>query len=825
MKSSLMASTLLTVGATLYIGAGQASAAERCEADLGRVENSFCLGDRYVIGASEPASFTYSWKLNDGAFDLSSKVCLGGGTVGNRRDMLLALDRSDNIRAVDSSHHKVGADNLSTSKYIIDKLIAEAKADPSKAPKVGVVMFSSTPDCRAFTGPTIDVNREFPCLYVAAASLADPIHADAVQKFLAAAEGKYSQGGTATSSDYTIVGNLILTGEMGLTSPTQAGLILFSDGRTYKGEANDAHAYLKSGNYLAAESEATNLFSASALKKFHMTFALNPVGTPPYDQTNADAFDTMCALNGAPHADCDKAKVTINNPSSWPVNKLDFAKFATSLVGAVGGTSKDVITINAKQDIDTGLEALRVSAESSASIDSVTYTVNGSAPQTATIDGTKISLESLPAGKDLNLELLFKTNGADARVPIKVTTEQVPSEVKDFTDKEMFCKASAEPLKADKKINLKNLQGGSASCGVTSGNSGAINPWLALLGLALPLLLVGGIGSRRLQKNAILLIAGTIGVAANAGSLRAAEASTGLNALQYRPVVDGVGMTEKATNIPPGTYNAGVFMDYANDPVEIGGDKNSRVNSIMDNLVTAHAVANIGIFKNLSLGLHVPYVHRSDEERDVEGDKEAGGQVGRPSDVTASLKINFVKKTGFAIALMPMATIPTGDAELLLGDGEANFGGMFLLSGTNGAFSWAFDVGYLHRQKPLVLEDDRANSIKVHGQYLNYDGVEYRYSPLLSFGGNLQIKVTAGDQVDFTRSNPAEWMAMAKLRPTSGLDIEGGFGTGVGKGYGSPDYRVFAGLTYVPEAPRHVAAATPKKASAKTANKSLAKRR
>ena len=103
------------------------------------------------------------------------------------------------------------------------------------------------------------------------------------------------------------------------------------------------------------------------------------------------------------------------------------------------------------------------------------------------------------------------------------------------------------------------------------------------------------------------------------------------------------------------------------------------------------------------------------------------------------------------------------------------------------------------------------------GRAMPTAGVEYRYSPLISFGGNLQAKFTEGEHIDFTRSNPAEWMALAKLRPTAGLDVEAGFGTGIGKGYGSPDYRVFGGLTWVPDATKRYAEAPARKAPARKA--------
>ena len=100
MNRTCMASTLLTVAANLYTAATPAQAKNRCEADLSRVTNDFCIGDQYLKGSPDTpnASLNYAWKLNDGFFDLTSKVCLTtGGTVGARRDMILALDRSQSI--------------------------------------------------------------------------------------------------------------------------------------------------------------------------------------------------------------------------------------------------------------------------------------------------------------------------------------------------------------------------------------------------------------------------------------------------------------------------------------------------------------------------------------------------------------------------------------------------------------------------------------------------------------------------------------------------------------------------------------------------------
>ena len=75
----------------------------------------------------------------------------------------------------------------------------------------------------------------------------------------------------------------------------------------------------------------------------------------------------------------------------------------------------------------------------------------------------------------------------------------------------------------------------------------------------------------------------------------------------------------------------------------------------------------------------------------------------------------------------------------------------------------------------------------------------YAMTRSVSFAGNLQWKVNAGDQIDFNRGSPAEWTGSVKYAPTRSIELQSGFGTGIGKGYGSPDYRIWAGVSYVPK--------------------------
>jgi hypothetical protein len=779
------------------MAAPAAMAQNRCVADLGRVDNAFCLSDRNTAEAgAQPLS--YQWRVNDGVFDLAAKACITDGQeAGRRPDLVIAIDRSKSLAATDAQERKLLVDPISVTRRLLDRLAAEAATAPAAAPLVGLTLFSSAPDCRLWAGGAIVIDREFPCVYLPAKSIADAAHLDSLRALLTAADGKFSQGSLPRRSDYGLVGGLIATDAMALQSSPATALVMFGDGMAYAGASSDPYPYLRSANYAAAQKSAVDAFSAPAVRRYKMLFALRSLPAPVFGPTYADAYDTMCGGGIGTAADCTAPGIVTTDPRTWPVNKLQPLTFAQSLVALSGGGPTEVVSLKGPDSLDQRFDALRQTTANIVSVDSVGVSVNGGERRPGRVEGGRVVVEGLPVDQAISLDLFLGAAGREVRVPMTVGLEAVPYEPTDLLDKEMFCKADAPPADAPKPT-LSDLQGGSGSCGVIASPK-ATRRTMMLFVLLVPLLFVL-IRTRILSGFTVSVLALTAGVFFFWTGRAAAEESQGLNALQYRPVVDGVGSTETATALPPGTFNAGAFVDYANDPVELGGEKGKRLESVMDDLVTAHATFNVGLFDRVGLGADFPYVHTSDVDRSVEGEEVEGGHLGRPADATAFLKINALRRESWSLGFMPMATMPTGEPSLLLGDGTANYGALALVSGSSGELGWAFNMGYLQRNKPLVHEDDRARRVVVRGQSITSGGVDYRVTSWASVAPNFQLKVSAGENIDFARTNPAEWSASGKLRPMSGLELALGAGTGIGKGYGSPDYRVFAGIAYVPAA-------------------------
>ncbi len=787
MRHLFKASISLTVVGVLNTLSSTAYAGPRCVADLSRVDPAFCVNDGQ--------SLNYSWSANDTAFDLSAKLCLVDNSgVGNRRDLVFALDRSQSIWGADAINKKLGADQVAMTKAMLATLRDEAKANPDKAPKVGLMAFSVDPACQEWAGEPIVIEKTFPCRFVKAATLVDDAHYAKLEAFLAETDGKYAQGGLAQTSDVEIVASLLADDQFALASSKKAGLVLMSDGRSYKGAASDQYAYLRSGAYAKALADGVTAFSKPALKGYEMIFALAPIKAPAFDETHADGLSVMCKLAGAEPVDCT-APVDFSTPMTWPSNKLDGRSFAEALTVATGTPADRVFELKDKASFDLALDKLRITETGAAPITGVSYSVAGGAPQPANLEGVRFTIPALPTGQVLPVELLVRVNTQDVKIPLNVMTELSANAGVELADKEMFCLAGEQiaPAIEKPKLSLDDLQGGSGSCGVAASASGASKA--PFLGLFLLLPAIFALARRQRAQLAAVAVAGLF--AAEGAS---ADEAKGLNAMHHRPVLDGAGNTEKASGLGAGQLKAGLFLDYANDAVELSGKKGKRLDSVVDDLASMHAVFGLGLHKKLSLGLDLPYVHKTDIDRRMAGDSDDGQKLGRPSDAAAQIKFTVTESPTFAFALIPTATIPMGEPENLTGDGTPNYGALLAFSGSEGLLNWGASVGYLHRQEALVLEDDRARTVKVRGQFPISMGLDYQVARLVRVGGNLQFKPTSGERIDFSKANPAEWQAIGKLRFLPTLETTLGFGTGIGKGYGSPDYRVFAGVSWVPGA-------------------------
>lgn len=771
---------ILTVCTVLYTPLS-AQAASRCTADLQRIDLTNCL-------SRSKQQHSYQWNLTDQTFNVEVNACINdASSVGTHRDIVIGIDRSASNLIPDKQRKKLRADAISASIDLINHLSDQYKSNPSDAPNVSLVMFSSDDTCREYQGSKITFTGEFPCLYTRAAKVTDSTHKTRLLEFLTAAEDKYSAGSSSSASNFDMLANLVRDRVVTAAEGRQSGIALFTTGLSYQGVDGDVYAFLKSNNYDVSYLANNNAFSNDVVRKSRLVVMSAPLSKPYYSDAYRDSFENMCALPDRPSADC---AATSASAPTWLVNKFDVQKQLTMLAQHSGGIVRE--SSKASAGVDLASDMLINSAHTVLP-EQVTLTIDGTASDRVSVSGERISIQGLDAGRALNVQLSVYANGEAIPFDFALSTEIVPGAELDFTDREMFCAADTANVA---KLSLKDMQGGSGSCGVAGVETTGSRTTLVFLFMPVLLVLLG--------RRAKGLLVATLAFASVswANSASAEEKITGLNSQHFRPIVDGVGNTESAVVINPGTYNIGIFGDYANDPVEIGGEKGRRVRGVTDNMMTAHVTGNIGLLDRVSVGIHVPYVHKTDVDREVNGESIERGNVGQPADSAIFAKINIMRRQTWALAFIPQYTLTTGNSDYLIGDGTSNYGASVALSGSSGSFLWATNIGYLYRQDPLVLSDDRTNDLKVTGFGILSAGGQYRISSVFSAGGNIFGKFHSGERFDFNRTNPAEWQALGKMKIASVLEGSLGFGTGIGKGYGAPDYRIVVGCTYVPASTR-----------------------
>ena len=137
---------------------------------------------------------------------------------------------------------------------------------------------------------------------------------------------------------------------------------------------------------------------------------------------------------------------------------------------------------------------------------------------------------------------------------------------------------------------------------------------------------------------------------------------------------------EPATSPSTGDWNANLWLSYAYRPITLRDPSTDEIAfDIVSHQVTADLAAGVGIAQRASLGLDLPIlVHQSGDDPTPESTR-ALGDVPLPSQGIGDLglvgKLTLIRPTsggfgGFALALHERLTLPTGDDESFLGEGE-----------------------------------------------------------------------------------------------------------------------------------------------------------
>lgn len=291
-------------------------------------------------------------------------------------------------------------------------------------------------------------------------------------------------------------------------------------------------------------------------------------------------------------------------------------------------------------------------------------------------------------------------------------------------------------------------------------------------------------------------------IVAAAGCLLAASASaqmdqTGYDVQRFKPVpsqsVNYFGL-HQAQILP--SWELGLLFNYADSPLILQDVNGDRAAELVQNQLTGHLLAGVGIADRFELGLDIPLIllQSGDEVPafPVLDASDAGFALG---DIRILTKVLLTGpepgEGGVALALGVDWYLPTG--------GSADYQGEAFRAAPTLALDGIFasgarlgvNLGAMFREQTEVI------NLTVD------DTITYGVAASIPVGsGSVHIvpeirgESVLGAEEFNSEESPLEWLLGVKYFSAGGALVEGGFGTGLVNGFGVPDWRLFFGISF-----------------------------
>jgi len=301
------------------------------------------------------------------------------------------------------------------------------------------------------------------------------------------------------------------------------------------------------------------------------------------------------------------------------------------------------------------------------------------------------------------------------------------------------------------------------------------------------------IESLKLNKISFVLIAAIVMTMAQSSSAWA------VNVQKFRPTTGHVeGMQVFTSETLPKYYFAfGVSGNYANHPLEqTPAGSTARLAGIVDQLVTMDALMTYGLMDWLTISLDMPIAvyeniaptlipNRSKEYFEA-GDLQA----------TAKIRIRNNTDTGkiWGVALVPFITFPSGDPDIYTGDS-------FISGGVIAVSDWEFKDNRIYLNVgSLFREGEAIDTLQVGHEFLYALGYQRPIVKKWDFDGILEVfgATRYENMFEQDRTTPLEGILTLRKKwlKDRNLITQVGGGMAISNGYGLPNYRIHAGISY-----------------------------
>jgi outer membrane protein OmpA-like peptidoglycan-associated protein len=301
--------------------------------------------------------------------------------------------------------------------------------------------------------------------------------------------------------------------------------------------------------------------------------------------------------------------------------------------------------------------------------------------------------------------------------------------------------------------------------------------------------------SRRRVVPAASIVAAAVAWAALAAPARA-DRTAAFDAEQFHPAPTSQGYfaVDGAWVAPHLGFSAGLFLSYAHDPLVL---RRPDTEALVSNKLGGDLVASFALVRRLEIAIDLPFAYQL-----AHGD--LAGLTGVDAGGIGDLKLEgkfllWAPSTAdglhdFGLSLVIGATAPTGNSSSFLGQGAFTGFGHLVGEWRSRWASIALNFGGVGRTRRDF------GALHVTSQ-LSW-GVGLAVPLPLGFAmlgearGLIGVALPAGASLSLAET-PAELTVGARFRAPFGLEVLLGGGTGLTRGYGTPDGRVIAGIRYV----------------------------
>jgi outer membrane protein OmpA-like peptidoglycan-associated protein len=304
----------------------------------------------------------------------------------------------------------------------------------------------------------------------------------------------------------------------------------------------------------------------------------------------------------------------------------------------------------------------------------------------------------------------------------------------------------------------------------------------------------------------------------------------------------------KPTQYQPGF---GFYFNYASSPLRMTfpqeqlrpGAFELGEQEILESTMAFNLQAQFAFTSWLELALDLPvarhsYVTNPAEDVDEGYEALSAGDLTTtlpttevaPLDLRVGLKLAFLERAGFSLALGLIGTLPFGDEEILAGDKGFSFQPRLLAGFDRGSLGVVANVGYTIRERHVILWDDPETKIAKAVPLLGIDdelsfgvGAAYQFHRYIGVGAELigavplslgsydvvarETKLDAKgvpyeevteETVDLPGSTVMEVLGGLIFAPLEGLNVAVGGGVGVTGDERKVGWRTFVGFSWLP---------------------------